>query len=419
MSTTEISAYDRMVWPDGQVETWLVSGEHRRELMAYFGEAEYLALRRLAIAAAAATPDPDRCVFFVPGIMGSQLCQPRERPLPDNLIWLDPGDIQQGRFTLLTMPGQQLLACGPVLYYYLRLKLVLTAAGYSVRCFAYDWRRDVEDSGVVLSRVLAATRAREVSVIAHSMGGLVARVALRGEAGERVRRLITLGSPHRGSYAPVQAIRGVYPLVRRLAQIDPHHSPEMLAREVFSSFHSLYQMLPIDGPYDLIDSRNWPLTGPQPNATLLDRVPLLQLGGPDARISCIAGYGFQTPVQLTRVEEDFYYRYEYSGDGTVAAARAVIAGCEAWYCNVSHNELSRSTVVHEALLQLLADRAPQLSSAPPPLHDQPSSASDSELRRMLNDKIDWLQLDNTQRRAYLDSLNRAPPASPSWQGSHP
>jgi pimeloyl-ACP methyl ester carboxylesterase len=410
VTTTEISAYDRMVWPEGQVERWLVSGEHRRELLAYFGEAEYIALRRLAIAAADVTPDPDRCVIFVPGIMGSQLCQPRERPLPDNLIWLDPSDIQQGRFAMLTMPGPQLLACGPVLYHYLRLKLVLTAAGYSVRCFAYDWRRDIEDTGLVLSRVLAATRAREISIVAHSMGGLVARIALRSDAGQGVRRLITLGTPHRGSYAPVQAIRGVYPLVRRLAQIDPQHSPETLAREVFSSFHSLYQMLPLDGSYDLIDSRNWPVTGPQPNATLLDRVPMLRLGEPDARISAIAGYGFLTPVQLTRVEEDFYYRYEFTGDGTVATARAVLAGCEAWYCNVTHNELTRSSVVHEALLKLLADQAPQLPTAAPDPHDPPSSASDTDLRRQFTEKIDWSLLDTAQRRAFLDSLNRSPPA---------
>jgi hypothetical protein len=48
-----------------------------------------------------------------------------------------------------------------------------------------------------------------------------------------------------------------------------------------------------------IDSRNWPRTGPQPNATLLDRVPMLQLGGPDARISAIAGYGYETAVNVT------------------------------------------------------------------------------------------------------------------------
>ena len=53
MDSSEVSPYDRLVWPEGQVEQWLVSGEHRRELLAYFGDSEYASLRALAIAAAA------------------------------------------------------------------------------------------------------------------------------------------------------------------------------------------------------------------------------------------------------------------------------------------------------------------------------------------------------------------------------
>src|SRR5262249_34171560 len=147
--------------------------------------------------------------------------------------------------------------------------------------------------------------AREISIVAHSMGGLLARFALRGAAGARVRKLVTLGTPHGGSVAPVQAMRGSYPLVRRLAQLDTRHDAEKLAREVFSSFHSLYQMLPREGATDLFNQRNWPSTGPQPNATLLDRVKYLQLGGADPRMATIAGYGFQTPDQAAVVDGEF------------------------------------------------------------------------------------------------------------------
>jgi hypothetical protein len=303
------------------------------------------------------------------------------------------------------------MACGPVPHGYLPLKLRLAAAGYTVRCFDYDWRRDIAESGAVLARRLATEPARDLSVIGHSMGGLIARIALRSTTGPRIQRLITLGTPHGGSYAPVQAVRGVYPLVRRLAQIDNVHSAEALARDVFSSFHSLYQMLPLDGALDLIDSRNWPSTGPQPNATLLDRVTMLQLGGPDARISAIAGFGYETAVNVTRLQDDFYYRFDFTGDGTVPTTRATLDGCEAWYCQVPHNELTRSPVVHEAVLQLLADAAPQLAGAPPALLNNPRGASDSELRRQLCNKIDWSQLDALQRRQFLDSLNSSPRAA--------
>lgn len=408
---SDISVYDRLVWPEGMIEELLASGERRRELIAYFGEAEYARLQPMAIAAVATKKDPDRCVYVVPGLMGTQLCIRRAAPVPDDVLWLDPTDISEGRLGLLTMPGPLVIASGPVLHGYLPLKLALGAAGYTVRCFNYDWRRDISESGAVLARQLATEAAREVSLIGHSMGGLVARIAMRSTSGPRIQRLITLGAPHGGSYAPVQAVRGVYPLVRRLAQIDKLHSAEALARNVFSSFHSLYQMLPLDAKPDLIDPRNWPSSGPQPNATLLDRVTMLRLGGPDARISAIAGFGFETAVNVTQVRDSFYYRFEYSGDGTVPTARATLDGCEAWYCQVSHNELMRSRVVHDAVLQLLNDAAPHLAGAPPALAGHPHGATDDELRRQFCDKIDWSQLDPVQRKQFLDSLNSAPRAA--------
>jgi pimeloyl-ACP methyl ester carboxylesterase len=408
----EVSAYDRMVWSEQQLEQWLISGERRRELLAYFGEAEYERLRQLAIAAGRVTPDPDRCVIFVPGIMGTQLSLARERPQPDNLLWLDPSDVQQGHLAMLAIPGEALQAVGPVMYGYLPLKLALRAAGHAVRSFVYDWRLNIIDSAADLTRQLAVEPARDISLVAHSMGGLLARIALRGTAGTRVRRLVTLGTPHGGAFAPVQAVRGVYPLVRRLAQIDPVNSPELLAREVFSSFHSLYQMLPREGTPDLINTSGWPSTGPQPNATLLDRVRYLDLGPADPRITAIAGHGFLTTDNVAQVEGEFYYRYSFAGDGTVPTSRAVLAGCKAWYCNVAHGELTRSPLVHAALAQLLSDGTPDLSDAvPAPPKTAPFAASDSELRRQFSEKIDWNRLDGEQRRAFLDSLNRAPPAA--------
>jgi pimeloyl-ACP methyl ester carboxylesterase len=408
---SDVSVYDRMVWPEGMVEAWLASGERRRELSAWFGEGEYNFLQQLAVAAAAVTPDPQRCVYYVPGLMGSQLSVARERPLPDDLLWLDPGDIRQGKLGLFTIPGDPLQVAGPVPYGYLPLKFAMQAAGYTVRCFAYDWRLSIADTGAALAARLATETAREINLIAHSMGGLLARVAMRTEAGQRVRQLVTLGVPHGGSFAPVQAVRGSYPLVRRLAQLDPRHDAETLAREVFASFHSLYQMLPRDGITDLMNQRNWPATGPQPNATLLDRVKYLQLGGLDARISAIAGYGFQTVDRAAQVEGEFYYRYSFAGDGTVPAARAVLPGARAWYCNAAHNELSRAPEVHAALVAILGGHAPQLLDAVPPLRASLTSIAESELRRQFNEKIDWNRLDTPQRRAFLDSLNRAPPAA--------
>jgi pimeloyl-ACP methyl ester carboxylesterase len=409
-----VSPYDRLVWPEGVIEQLLATGQRRREVIAYLGEHEYQLLKPMAVLAAATAAHRHHCVFIVPGIMGSQLGLPREAPLPDNLLWVDPIDFQQGNLGLLALPGPEIRSCGPVLYNYLALKFALQIAGYTVRFFDYDWRRDLQELGTQLATRIDAQLAAQpdtaVSLVGHSMGGLVGRTALLTAAGARVQRLVTLGAPHDGSFAPVQALRGVYPLVRRIAQLDPVRSAETLARDVFATFHSLYQMLPrpSTGP-DLLDPRNWPRTGPQPNATLLARVPMLQLGGADKRIVAVAGCGFHTVVHAALVQDDFFYRVELSGDGTVPTARAVMTDVPAWYCRVAHSELPRDSAVQEAVVKLLAGETPALSASP---NHQPApgfAVSDRELRDQFVEKIDWALLTPAARRHFLDSLNEPTP----------
>lgn len=78
-----------------------------------------------------------------------------------------------------------------------------------------------------IAGVLKATGERQVEVVAHSMGGIIARLAMaeRGAA-RRVKTLITLGTPHRGTYsarlANTELARELRPdstLMRRLARL--------------------------------------------------------------------------------------------------------------------------------------------------------------------------------------------------------
>jgi hypothetical protein len=223
----------------------------------------------------------------------------------------------------------------------------------------------------------------------------------------KVRRLITLGTPHGGSYGTLLALRGVYPLVRRIAQLDPCRSAETLTREVFSTFPSLYQMLPAHfGGLDLFDARSWPAEGPQPDATLLARARLLDLGRADARIQCIAGFGRDTVIDVTRDAEGFCYTVDRLGDGTVPLERAVLPGCETWYCNADHSDLPRSPVLHEAVLALLEGQAPLLSPKPPRVESPGRfKLTDAQLRTQMTEKIDWATLDTVARQRFLGSLN--------------
>jgi len=50
-----------------------------------------------------------------------------------------------------------------------------------------------------VEELCAATGAPQVAIVAHSMGGLVARAWMRAHGSARVARLITLGTPHHGT----------------------------------------------------------------------------------------------------------------------------------------------------------------------------------------------------------------------------
>jgi pimeloyl-ACP methyl ester carboxylesterase len=409
-----VSLYDRMVWPEGVIEHLLATGERRREVMTYLGETEYVALQPLAIAAARA-PRRDQCIYLVPGIMGSQLSLPRAAPLPDNLLWVDPVDFQLGNLMHLKMPGQPIKSCGPVLYSYLPLKLSLEAAGFTVRYFDYDWRLDLAQLGESLATRISTEATKHVQVIGHSMGGLIARSAMDQVEGHRINQLITLGTPHGGSFAPVQALRGVYPLIRRIAQLDPARSAEFLAQEVFSTFPSLYQMLPrANSTIDLRDISAWPKAGPQPNAQLLASSRAFKPAAPN-HMRAIVGCGHPTVVKVTRVDDQFHYSISDQGDGTVPARFATIDGVETLYCDVAHGELPRSPRVHDAVLRLLSGERVASEAAtksePTAEPEAPSDEviqTDSQLGATLLDKIDWSALDAVARRAFLDSLSASP-----------
>lgn len=51
-----------------------------------------------------------------------------------------------------------------------------------------------------VNEVLARTGASRLTLVAHSMGGLICRAYLRRNGGDRIGRLITMGSPHHGTF---------------------------------------------------------------------------------------------------------------------------------------------------------------------------------------------------------------------------
>jgi pimeloyl-ACP methyl ester carboxylesterase len=102
---------------------------------------------------------------------------------------------------------------------------------YTVRHTAIggDIERSAQRLGDALDRIRRTSGAREVDVVAHSMGGLVARawIGTRGRA-SGIARLVTLGTPHQGTLTlrwlavdpMVDQMRPGSAVLRRLAAPD-------------------------------------------------------------------------------------------------------------------------------------------------------------------------------------------------------
>lgn len=88
--------------------------------------------------------------------------------------------------------------------YWLWLRSRLSRAGWQVATISLDPVFNdidgyVEQVSQRIGEVCAATGAEKVILVGHSMGGLAARACLRRCGTARVAKLVTLGTPHRGS----------------------------------------------------------------------------------------------------------------------------------------------------------------------------------------------------------------------------
>jgi pimeloyl-ACP methyl ester carboxylesterase len=416
-ASEHITPYDKLAFSDVQAQALLASGEHRQELTAFFGDREYGELQYLARRAVKrSTGIRAGRVLIVPGIMGSQLGFERPVPLPADLLWVDPADIGAGRLRALRMDlGAPIRPMGVVLFSYLRLRLHLVAHGFDVDCVDYDWRLGIDVLGKRLAQRIEAEPHPYVHLVAHSMGGLVSRAALSLPARRKVQQVVLLGSPNEGSFAGVQAVRGTYPVVRKLARLDPRISAEQLAEEVFNTFPSLYQLLPTPTHtqgIDLFDAQQWPQAGPRPRAELLRAAweTRAGMGKTTARCSVLVGTGQATVTGIERIADDFVYTVRPHGDGTVPALSARLEGAQTYFVACAHSELTRDPLVASAVADILKTGATRrLARRWSPRNRAVGRISDSALRLTHTEKLDLTTLDADARRLYMQSLNEPPP----------
>ena len=98
--------------------------------------------------------------------------------------------------------------------------------------FNHRATKSIEEAALELKRHIDTNvRGGRIDIIAHSLGGLVARSYLQQLGGaRRVDRFVTLGTPHRGThasvYVPTRVVSELRPGSRMLAKLDALPAPE-------------------------------------------------------------------------------------------------------------------------------------------------------------------------------------------------
>lgn len=92
---------------------------------------------------------------------------------------------------------------GPAQTLYKPIIQTLTANGWQVSMFPYDWRKNVTYHSSQLKNLIGTISAGgKVDIVGHSMGGLVGRAYLEQQQTQsNIDKLMTVGSPHQGAPA--------------------------------------------------------------------------------------------------------------------------------------------------------------------------------------------------------------------------
>ena len=240
-------------------------------------------------------------------------------------------------------------------------------------------------------------------IVAHSMGGLVARVAwsvlLAADQTARIGRIITLGTPHQGSYSMVELFTGddsTFLLIVTLATLVnaalgaiPGPTPPCASVGVFNNlevvftFPGFYQLLPLlNSPNQASDpnrlalytAANWQPHSPTqawldnasgPWATLMNSAASMP---PAWVLTTVAGNGVPTPNLLNHpgnLGRVSAYGTTSAGDNSVTVDSALVAGSVQYTLPAAHNDIPLAALSAGILIpEILAVRTP-ITPVPP------------------------------------------------------
>jgi len=156
---------------------------------------------------------PSRPLVFIPGILGSKLCDSSgavvwgERSSLSNFYKLEitgkPSDIKL--HPCGTIDEIQMLGRFWSINEYNKLYDALEQAGYkrneNLYVFDYDWRLSNYDNAKLFDAFIKKfIGSREFDILAHSMGGIISRIVMdKYDSTKSLQRIIYLGTPFLGS----------------------------------------------------------------------------------------------------------------------------------------------------------------------------------------------------------------------------
>jgi pimeloyl-ACP methyl ester carboxylesterase len=365
--------------------------EEEKALRAYLGEDRYQRMHSMALkrkVARSVAVQPKGNVVVIHGIMGGELSVSSGGP--GDLTWVNVFRIARGWLDRLRLSEDgrseanskfTVKATGILKRYYGELLLSLSET-WNVKAFWFDWRKDLDLAADELNSRIRGwfDPSAPVHIVAHSMGGLVARTFMKlyperwntmWDPGDDKRspgtmggRLIMLGTPNQGSFAIPQVTTGLESLVRNLALADLRHNKHQLL-DTFNSFVGSYEMLPSPLAMPTME----PLYNSETYARFNVSVPPQHLQTARAhhqflrdeidpqRMIYVAGYDqptFSDIANWTALDQTKGYVMTQDGDGRVTHQLGLLRGVPTYYVKDNHGNLSSNSTILSALPELLA-----------------------------------------------------------------
>lgn len=348
--------------------------------------------------------------YVVPGLAESELSFGL---LNADVLWPSPSALTLGQVGGLRLAdngidpgppdGIQLTPTGALIPYCtlpsVQLHAQLVTHGYFVSVHWYDWRKQM----LAIGEDLAARIRREVTaadpctLVGHSHGGIISRVAWRSLvlSGETnlVRRVISLGTAHAGSYAAVDLLSTGGSMVDgllswnqtigdiawgNLSWVGYRQWSRTALITLASTWPAIYEVFPLlDGPdagddpnrEDLYDANNWTGAVTPSQAWLLHSLgvigPLMrspQTVPPGHIMTSVVGSHHTTPARLDNpalLGRAGAIGSTEEGDGTVTVASGTLPGSLKITVTCLHIDLLPATVASGELRDwILAERSP-------------------------------------------------------------